>query len=75
MHRRRAQVTIAAVTFALGLLVVVQLQTQASGAAFAGREAAGAAREAEPSLDILGVHFFTFGSLEQTSKWVESVRG
>lgn len=36
MHRRRAQVTIAAVTFALGLLVVVQLQTQASGAAFAG---------------------------------------
>ena len=33
------------------------------------------AREAEPALDIMGVHFFTFGSLEQTSKWVESVRG
>ena len=36
MHRRRNQVTIAVVTFVLGLLVVVQLQTQASGAAFAG---------------------------------------
>ena len=36
MHRRRSQVTIAIVAFALGLLVVVQLQTQAGGAAFAG---------------------------------------
>jgi uncharacterized protein YlxW (UPF0749 family) len=36
MHRRRNQLTIAAVMFVLGLLVVVQLQTQASGAAFAG---------------------------------------
>ncbi|MGZ8282712.1 MAG: methylenetetrahydrofolate reductase [Allosphingosinicella sp.] len=33
------------------------------------------AREAEPALDILGVHFFTFGSLEPTAKWVESIRG
>lgn len=33
------------------------------------------AREAEPALAIAGVHFFTFGSLEQTAKWVESVRG
>jgi uncharacterized protein YlxW (UPF0749 family) len=36
MHRRRNQVTIAAVAFILGLLVVVQLRTQSSGAAFAG---------------------------------------
>ena len=36
MRRRRNQVTIAAVAFALGLLVVIQLRTQASGAAFAG---------------------------------------
>jgi uncharacterized protein YlxW (UPF0749 family) len=36
MSRRRSQLTIAAVTFALGLLVVVQLRTQASSAAFAG---------------------------------------
>lgn len=35
MHRRRNQVTIAAVAFLLGLLVIVQLRTQASGAAFA----------------------------------------
>lgn len=34
MHRRRNQVTIAAVAFLLGLLVIVQLRTQASGAAF-----------------------------------------
>lgn len=36
MHQRRNQLTIAAVAFVLGLLVVVQLRTQASGAAFAG---------------------------------------
>ena len=36
MHRRRNQFTIAAVAFVLGLLVIVQLRTQASGAAFAG---------------------------------------
>ncbi len=36
MHLRRNQVTIAAVAFVLGLLVVVQLRTQASGEAFAG---------------------------------------
>jgi uncharacterized protein YlxW (UPF0749 family) len=36
MHTRRNQVTIAAVAFVLGLLVVIQLRTQASGAAFAG---------------------------------------
>jgi uncharacterized protein YlxW (UPF0749 family) len=36
MRRRRNQVTIALVTFLLGLLVVVQLRTQASSAAFAG---------------------------------------
>lgn len=36
MRRRRNQWTIAAVAFVLGLLVVVQLRTQASGAAFAG---------------------------------------
>ena len=36
MGRRRNQVTIAVVTFLLGVLVVVQLRTQASGAAFAG---------------------------------------
>ncbi|WP_114953617.1 methylenetetrahydrofolate reductase [Sphingosinicella terrae] len=33
------------------------------------------AREAEPDLGIAGVHFFTFGSLAQTAKWVESLRG
>ncbi|MEO5885392.1 MAG: DUF881 domain-containing protein [Candidatus Limnocylindrales bacterium] len=36
MHRPRNQLTIAAVAFVLGLLVIVQLRTQASGAAFAG---------------------------------------
>ena len=36
MHQRRNQLTIAVVTFVLGLLVIVQLRTQASGAAFAG---------------------------------------
>src|SRR5918995_1701688 len=36
MHQRRNQLTIAAVTFILGLLVIVQLRTQASGSAFAG---------------------------------------
>ncbi len=36
MYRRRNQLTIAAVTFVLGLLVIVQLRTQQSGAAFAG---------------------------------------
>jgi uncharacterized protein YlxW (UPF0749 family) len=36
VHQRRNQLTIAAVAFTLGLLVVVQLRTQASGAAFAG---------------------------------------
>lgn len=36
MHQRRNQLTIAAVTFILGLLVIVQLRTQASGTAFAG---------------------------------------
>src|SRR5215207_6730728 len=36
MHRRRHQVTIAAVAFVLGLLVIVQLRAQASGSAFAG---------------------------------------
>jgi len=36
MHVRRNQVTIAAVMFVLGLLVVIQLRTQASGALFAG---------------------------------------
>lgn len=36
MHQRRNQITIAAVAFVLGLLVVVQLLTQARGAAFAG---------------------------------------
>ena len=36
MHQRRNQLTIAAVAFVLGLLVIVQLRTQASGAAFAG---------------------------------------
>ena len=36
MHRRRNQLTIAAVAFVLGLLVIVQLRTQQSGAAFAG---------------------------------------
>jgi len=33
------------------------------------------AREAEPAFGISGVHFFTFGSLMKTAKWVESVRG
>ncbi len=36
MRQRRNQVTIAAVMFVLGILVIVQLRTQASGAAFAG---------------------------------------
>jgi uncharacterized protein YlxW (UPF0749 family) len=36
MRRRRAQLTVGAVTFLLGLLVVVQLRTQASSEAFAG---------------------------------------
>lgn len=36
MRRRPHQLTIATVTFLLGLLVVVQLRTQTSGAAFAG---------------------------------------
>ncbi len=36
MYQRRNQLTIAAVAFVLGLLVVVQLRTQASGTAFAG---------------------------------------
>lgn len=36
MRRRRNQLTIAAVTFLLGVLVVIQLRTQASSAAFAG---------------------------------------
>lgn len=36
MRRRRNQVTIALVTFLLGVLVVVQLRYQASSAAFAG---------------------------------------
>ena len=33
------------------------------------------AREAEPSLGIAGVHFFTFGSLMKTAEWVETIRG
>lgn len=36
MHVRRNQLTIAAVTFVLGLLVVVQLRAQAGSEAFAG---------------------------------------
>jgi uncharacterized protein YlxW (UPF0749 family) len=36
MHVRRSQLTVAAVAFVLGLLVIVQLRTQASGAEFAG---------------------------------------
>lgn len=36
MRLRRNQLTIAAVTFLLGVLVIVQLRTQAGGAAFAG---------------------------------------
>jgi uncharacterized protein YlxW (UPF0749 family) len=36
MYRRKHQLTIAAVAFVLGLLVVVQLRTQQSGALFAG---------------------------------------
>jgi len=32
------------------------------------------AREAEPSLGIAGVHFFTFGSLMKTAEWVESIK-
>lgn len=33
------------------------------------------AREAEPSLGISGIHFFTFGAMAQTARWVESIRG
>ena len=36
MHQRRNQLTIAVVAFVLGLLVVIQLRTQASVTAFAG---------------------------------------
>jgi len=36
MRRRNNQITIAAVTLVLGLLVVIQLRTQTNGAAFAG---------------------------------------
>jgi len=36
MRRRNSQVTIAVVTLVLGLLVVIQLRTQSTGAAFAG---------------------------------------
>jgi len=36
MYQGRNQLTIAAVAFVLGLLVVIQLRTQASGTAFAG---------------------------------------
>jgi uncharacterized protein YlxW (UPF0749 family) len=36
MRRRRSQLTIAAVTLVLGLLVVIQLRTQSTSAAFAG---------------------------------------
>jgi uncharacterized protein YlxW (UPF0749 family) len=36
MRRRKSQLTIAAVTLVLGLLVVIQLRTQATSAAFAG---------------------------------------
>jgi uncharacterized protein YlxW (UPF0749 family) len=36
MRRRRAQMTIAAVTFLLGFLVIVQINTQASSEAFGG---------------------------------------
>jgi hypothetical protein len=36
VYARRNQLTIAAVAFILGLLVVVQLRVQASSAAFAG---------------------------------------
>ena len=36
MHVRRNQLTIAVVMFVLGVLVIVQLRTQASGALFAG---------------------------------------
>jgi uncharacterized protein YlxW (UPF0749 family) len=36
VYQRRNQLTIAAVAFILGLLVVIQLRTQASGTAFAG---------------------------------------
>ena len=39
MHVRRNQLTIAAVTLVLGLLVVVQLRTQSSESAFAGLSA------------------------------------
>lgn len=39
MRHRRNQVTIAVVTFVLGLLVIVQLRTQASEEAFAGLSA------------------------------------
>lgn len=33
------------------------------------------AGEAEPSLNIWGIHFFTFASLQNTIEWVESFRG
>jgi uncharacterized protein YlxW (UPF0749 family) len=36
MRRRKSQLTIAAVTLVLGVLVVIQLRTQSTGAAFAG---------------------------------------
>jgi uncharacterized protein YlxW (UPF0749 family) len=36
VRRRKNQLTIALVTFVMGVLVVIQLRTQASGAAFAG---------------------------------------
>jgi uncharacterized protein YlxW (UPF0749 family) len=36
MRRRKSQLTIAAVTLVLGLLVVIQLRTQSTSAAFAG---------------------------------------
>ena len=31
--------------------------------------------EAEPSLNIWGIHFFTFASLKNTIEWVEGFRG
>jgi uncharacterized protein YlxW (UPF0749 family) len=36
VRRRKNQLTIAAITFVLGVLVVIQLRTQAAGTAFAG---------------------------------------
>jgi methylenetetrahydrofolate reductase (NADPH) len=33
------------------------------------------AAEAEPSLNIWGIHFFTFASLKNTIEWVEGFRG